>query len=114
MRVISAQIDPRRGEHANTHCLKLRGGCPRPGRRRRATQDAHYGCFERTRLRGRKRSPRTLEESARGRRGGHERQLNTQVESFPANLVAERFGFDVEPYFEIEDPADRSVPQVSF
>ena len=40
--------------------------------------------------------------------------LNTKVESFPANLVAERFGFDVEPYFEIEDPADRSVPQVSF
>ena len=45
---------------------------------------------------------------------GAVRQLNTQVESFPANLVAERFGFDVEPYFEIEDPADRSVPQVSF
>ena len=45
---------------------------------------------------------------------GAVRQLNTQVESFPANLVAERFGFDTEPYFEIEDPADRSVPEVSF
>lgn len=45
---------------------------------------------------------------------GAVRQLNTQVESFPANLVAERFGFETEPYFEIEDPADRAVPNVSF
>lgn len=45
---------------------------------------------------------------------GAVRNLNIQVESFPANLVAQRFGFETQDYFEIEDDADRAVPNVSF
>jgi LemA protein len=45
---------------------------------------------------------------------GAVRALNVVVESFPSNLVAGRFGFKQEEYFEIEDPADRAVPKVSF
>ncbi|QGZ36316.1 LemA family protein [Stappia indica] len=45
---------------------------------------------------------------------GAVRALNVVVESFPSNLVAGRFGFTQEEYFEIEDPAERAVPKVSF
>lgn len=45
---------------------------------------------------------------------GAVRALNVVVESFPSNLVAGRFGFTQEEYFEIEDPAERAVPRVSF
>lgn len=45
---------------------------------------------------------------------GAVRALNVVVESFPSNLVARRFGFTQEEYFEIEDPAERAVPRVSF
>ncbi|MHB2265439.1 LemA family protein [Aliihoeflea sp. PC F10.4] len=45
---------------------------------------------------------------------GSARDLNIKVESFPSNLVAGMFGFSKADYFEIDDPADRAVPQVSF
>ncbi len=45
---------------------------------------------------------------------GAARDLNIKVESFPSNLVAGAFGFSKAEYFEIEDPADRAVPKVSF
>jgi LemA protein len=45
---------------------------------------------------------------------GAARDLNVAVESFPSNLIAGRFGFTAMPFFEIEDPADRQVPKVSF
>ncbi|MBC2858274.1 LemA family protein [Stappia sp. 28M-7] len=45
---------------------------------------------------------------------GAVRALNVVVESFPSNLVAGRFGFTQEEYFEIDDPAERAVPKVSF
>ena len=45
---------------------------------------------------------------------GAARDLNVKVESFPSNLVAGVFKFDKAPYFEIDDPADRAVPQVKF
>ncbi|MCX8996334.1 LemA family protein [Rhizobiaceae bacterium BDR2-2] len=45
---------------------------------------------------------------------GATRDLNVKVESFPSNLVASRFGFAKKPYFEIDDPADRAVPSVTF
>jgi LemA protein len=45
---------------------------------------------------------------------GAARDLNVAVESFPGNLIAGRFGFSTMPFFEIEDPADRQVPKVSF
>jgi LemA protein len=45
---------------------------------------------------------------------GAVRNLNTMVESFPSNLVASQFKFEKRDYFEIEEPADRAVPKVSF
>ena len=45
---------------------------------------------------------------------GAARDLNVRVESFPSNLVANTFRFEKAPFFEIDDPADRAVPQVKF
>jgi LemA protein len=45
---------------------------------------------------------------------GSVRELNTKVESFPSNLVARQFGFDKAQYFELEDAADRQLPEVKF
>ncbi len=43
---------------------------------------------------------------------GAARNNNVLVESFPSNLIANHFAFSKADYFEIEDPADRSVPKV--
>ena len=40
--------------------------------------------------------------------------LNNKVEMFPTNIVAGMFNFGKEPFFEIEDAAERAVPKVSF
>ncbi|HTN60673.1 MAG TPA: LemA family protein, partial [Devosia sp.] len=45
---------------------------------------------------------------------GAVRNLNTTVESFPSNLVANNFKFEKAEYFELENPADRAVPTVKF
>lgn len=45
---------------------------------------------------------------------GAARDLNVRVESVPSNIIASRFGFQKKPYFELENPADRAVPQVKF
>ncbi|HSG95218.1 MAG TPA: LemA family protein [Afifellaceae bacterium] len=45
---------------------------------------------------------------------GAVRNLNVMVESFPSNLVASQFGFEKRDYFEIDEEADRAVPEVSF
>ncbi len=45
---------------------------------------------------------------------GSARNLNVMVESFPSNLIANHFKFEQREYFEIDDVADREVPQVSF
>ncbi len=45
---------------------------------------------------------------------GTVRNLNIRVESFPSNLVASFFGFRQAEFFEIEDPAQREVPEVTF
>src|SRR5262245_19744128 len=42
------------------------------------------------------------------------RDLNTQVETFPSNMVAAFFRFAKRGYFELERPEDRQVPRVSF
>jgi LemA protein len=39
---------------------------------------------------------------------------NTRVQTFPNNFIAGTFGFHEEPYFEIEDPAQREAPKVEF
>lgn len=45
---------------------------------------------------------------------GAARNLNILVASFPSNIVARMFSFTSVEYFELEDQADRAVPQVSF
>jgi len=45
---------------------------------------------------------------------GTARDLNTAVESFPSNVIANAFKFEKAQYFEMENPADRAVPQVKF
>ncbi|ODT83360.1 MAG: hypothetical protein ABS76_03050 [Pelagibacterium sp. SCN 64-44] len=45
---------------------------------------------------------------------GAVRNLNIQVESFPSNLIANAFKFTQEEYFELENEAERAVPQVKF
>ncbi len=42
------------------------------------------------------------------------RDLNTSCEVFPSNLVANAFAFTKSEYFELDDEAERSVPQVQF
>jgi LemA protein len=42
------------------------------------------------------------------------RDLNNAIESFPSNVIAGMFGFDKREFFEIEDPAQRETPKVSF
>ena len=45
---------------------------------------------------------------------GSVRDLNILIESFPSNLVAIKFGFRQAEFFELENEADRAVPNVSF
>ncbi len=45
---------------------------------------------------------------------GAARNLNIAVESFPSNVVAGMFGFQTAQYFELENEADRAVPNVKF
>lgn len=45
---------------------------------------------------------------------GSVRNLNVAVESFPSNIVANMFNFSKAEYFELENEADRAVPNVSF
>ena len=39
---------------------------------------------------------------------------NTARMKFPNNIVANTFGFKNQEYFEIDEPAQREVPKVSF
>jgi len=60
---------------------------------------------------------RTVEDEiqmARRYYNGAVRNLNIQVESFPSNLVANAFKFETAEYFELENEADRAVPNVKF
>jgi len=45
---------------------------------------------------------------------GATRDLNTAVESFPSNVVANTFKFEKAEYFELENEAERAVPTVKF
>jgi LemA protein len=42
------------------------------------------------------------------------RDLNTRIQSFPANMFAGMFGFQPRQFFELETPAERQVPTVKF
>ncbi len=41
-------------------------------------------------------------------------RYKNRVEMFPSNFVAQMFGFQAEPFFQMEEAADRAVPQVKF
>lgn len=58
----------------------------------------------------------TEDRIAAGRRfyNANVRALNTKVETFPANVVANMFGFARAEYFETEDPVVRAAPRVDF
>ncbi len=43
---------------------------------------------------------------------GNVRALNTRVATFPSNLIASMFGFHRRDFFELTDPAARTVPSV--
>ena len=45
---------------------------------------------------------------------GAVRNLNTAVESFPSNVIANAFKFAKSEYFELDNEADRAVPTVKF
>ena len=45
---------------------------------------------------------------------GSVRNLNILVESFPSNIIANIFKFSKAEYFELENEAERAVPNVSF
>ena len=45
---------------------------------------------------------------------GTVRNLNIAIESFPSSLVAGWFRFEKLAFFEIEQPAERKVPEVKF
>lgn len=57
------------------------------------------------------------EDGIAGARRGYNaavRDLNTRIESVPTNVLASTFGFTAREFFELEDPAERAVPQVRF
>jgi LemA protein len=58
----------------------------------------------------------TEDRIAAGRRfyNANVRNYNTQVESFPSNVVAGMFKFEKATYFEVNDAAVRQAPHVSF
>ena len=45
---------------------------------------------------------------------GTVRNLNTAVQSFPTNLMAGTFGFEQQPFFELDDRSQAAVPGVTF
>lgn len=42
------------------------------------------------------------------------RDFNTAIQSVPSNIIARSFGFEAREFFEVDDEAVRSVPQVKF
>ena len=45
---------------------------------------------------------------------GNVRNMNVKVESFPSNIIAGMFNFNMAEYFELKNEAARSAPQVAF
>jgi len=42
------------------------------------------------------------------------RDLNTKIQEFPSNLIANFFNFKLREFFELPNTAERTVPQVNF
>ena len=45
---------------------------------------------------------------------GTVREYNTRTEVFPASIIARQYGFQKADFFELDNVAEREVPQVSF
>ena len=59
----------------------------------------------------------TLEDEiqiARRYYNGTVREYNTRTEVFPASIIARQYGFQKADFFELDNVAEREVPQVSF
>ncbi len=41
-------------------------------------------------------------------------EFNTKIQTIPTNIIAGMFNFKEEPFFEVEDKAEKEVPQVKF
>ena len=53
-------------------------------------------------------------EHARRDYNGLVHDLNTRIQSFPSNLIAQKYAFTEAPLFELDGEAARQVPQVDF
>lgn len=53
-------------------------------------------------------------EKSRRYYNGTVRENNTLVESFPSNIIANRYKFEKSPFFELENIVEREVPSVKF
>lgn len=53
-------------------------------------------------------------QAARRFYNGNVRDLNTNVESFPSSIIANWFKFKKMEFFELEEAAEKEVPQVNF
>ncbi|MBE8712613.1 LemA family protein [Sphingobacterium hungaricum] len=53
-------------------------------------------------------------EKSRRYYNGTVRENNTLVESFPSNIIASMFKFENAAFFELDNPAEREVPNVKF
>ena len=53
-------------------------------------------------------------EKARRYYNGTVRENNTTVESFPSNIIANMYKFEKSPFFELQNVAEREVPNVKF
>jgi LemA protein len=40
--------------------------------------------------------------------------LNTKIQVFPSNIIANMFNFKPREFFEVSAPAERDAPKVSF
>ena len=41
-------------------------------------------------------------------------RYKNRIEMFPSNVIAGMFNFQPEPFFQVEEPGERAVPQVKF
>lgn len=53
-------------------------------------------------------------EKSRRYYNGTVRNKNIAIDSFPSNIIANMFGFTKSDFFELENEAERAVPQISF
>ena len=53
-------------------------------------------------------------EKARRYYNGNVRELNTLIESFPSNVIANMFSFVKSAFFELDNPAEKVAPSVKF